>query len=250
MGPPGTGKTQLARALWRMNQRLGLDGPLIEPVPPKGNRIPIERWIQDAAQGHLFMDEVGEWPLKALESVRKPLEMAATTFTYSAASNPCPCGFLGHPKRRCTCPVSRVEAYQRRFSAPWLDRFHLVGHVLSDPEDEMVPWEAMYFRIRQARERQKERKVGLNAYLVDDALWKTVSVSTKAWADVRNWQERKGMGERSVQAVLKVARTVADLEGLQWVQPRHIRQAVVWHWSSQGFTSKSDPWDPEDSWST
>ncbi|MDG1252425.1 MAG: ATP-binding protein [Schleiferiaceae bacterium] len=242
MGPPGTGKTRIARVLWQIDQQLqALPGPFVEPIPPRSSRIGIERWLQDARGGHLFLDEIGEWPLKAIEAMRKPLERSIQELYYSAASNPCPCGFSGHAKRACHCSSARVEAYQRRFSPPWLERFHVIGHVHSEEDEQSVIWPEFLQRVRWARERQINRAGCFNAQLEDELLWSSLCLQSRAAADVRAWQQRQGMGERAVQSVCKVARTLADLEGLQWVQARHIHQAVQYHWSSQGITSRSYP---------
>ena len=250
MGPPGTGKTQMARLWWKLLDGAAPKGAFMEPLPPRSSKVPAVSWLTNCQGGCLFLDEVGEWPLKALEALRKPLEEAQSSTFYVAASNPCPCGFHGHASRPCTCPPGRIQAYQRRFSGPFLDRFHLYAYVQSDPTDVPVEWSEFRHRLKHARKRQAERGLGSNGQLPAEALGAALQVQESAWSDLRVWQQRMGMGERSVQSVLRVARTVADLENSLWVQPRHIRQAAQWHWSNQGFISRSDPWGPERSWST
>ena len=250
MGPPGTGKTQMARLWWKLLDVTCEGGQFLEPMPPRSAHVPIGSWLERTEGGCLFLDEVGEWPLKALEALRKPLEEAQCSTLYIAASNPCPCGFQGHASRPCTCPPGRIQAYQRRFSGPFLDRFQLYAYVQADPSDESVVWSEVRHRLKRARAMQSKRGLGLNGQLPADSLGKALLVQEAAWTDLRLWQQRTGMGERSVHAVLRVARTMADLEESVGVQPRHIRLAAHWHWSNQGLISKSDLWGPAHSWST
>ena len=250
VGPPGTGKTLMARLWWKLSQDAGSCGNFLEPIPPRGENCRVNAWIEHCAKGFLFMDEIGEWPLKAIESLRKPLEEAQSHLFYAAASNPCPCGFLGHSIRSCTCSPNRIQAYQRRFSAPFLDRFHLFAYVHSDSSDTVVEWSEVRYLIQRAQKRQLKRGFGMNGQLPSSVLFNGLKVKESAWTDLRMWQQQLGAGERAVHSVLRVARTIADLEDCQGVYSKHVREAARWHWSSQGITAKFDPLNPGDSWST
>ena len=210
-----------------------------------GGSNPRPGEISLSHHGVLFLDELPEFDRKALEVLREPLESGRITisraarqadfparFQLVAAMNPCPCGYQGHPSGRCRCTPDQVTRYRSRISGPLLDRVDLHVDVPALPESDLLlqqPGEAsacIAERVKQARERQIARQGKANAAL--DNLEIDVFCTTDA-AGVFMLQQaisRLNLSARAYHRILKVARTLADLAGIDTIQAGQVAEAV------------------------
>ncbi len=214
-----------------------------------GGANPKPGEISLAHNGVLFMDEFPEFDRRAKESLRQPLEdgkititRAATTVTYPssimvvAAMNPCPCGYLGHPTRECTCSEAAKKRYRDKTSGPLLDRIDI--HIemqnidydkLSGKEKE-EPSSEIRKRVNKARDIQKKRFEGTNitcnANMTPRATREFCILSDEADAMLKASFEAMGLSARAYDKILRVARTIADLDESEKIELKHIAEAV------------------------
>ena len=214
-----------------------------------GGTTPKPGEISLAHNGVLFLDELPEFKRDVMEAMRQPLEdgkvtisRVAGTLTYPssimfvAAMNPCPCGFFGHPTRECTCSQNAVHKYLNRISGPMLDRLDL--HVEVPPVDfselnsnkKEETSEEIRARVNRARKIQNERYNGTgitcNARLTPSMLKKYCVMTEEASKYLALSFERLGMSARAYDRILKVARTIADLEESEIIEKNHILSAI------------------------
>ncbi len=214
-----------------------------------GGSIPRPGEISLAHNGVLFLDELPEFSRDVMETLRQPLEDGKVTisrvagsltypseFTLVAAMNPCPCGFFGHPTRKCTCSSNSVSRYLNRISGPMLDRLDL--HIEVPPVD----YESLTLktkeetsaevreRVNRARAIQVERYNGTgitcNARLTPAMLGEYCVMTEGAEKLLKASFDRLGLSARAYDRILKVARTVADIEGAEKIDIPHISQAI------------------------
>ncbi len=206
-----------------------------------GGALPRPGEISLAHNGVLFLDEMPEFDRRALEVLRQPLEEGCVTiaraartamfparFMLIAAMNPCPCGFLGDPTRVCRCSPPEVSRYRGRLSGPLRDRLDLVVEVPAVPaaalggEVSAEPSPAILERVVAARQRQQARAraagVRLNAELQGRTVWRQCRPDNPARRLLEKAVERLGLSARGYDRVLKVARTIADLAGVETIR--------------------------------
>lgn len=215
-----------------------------------GGSVPQPGEISLAHNGVLFLDELPEFNRQALESLRQPLEdgrvthaRASARLTYPArfmlvaAMNPCPCGYLGHPVRKCVCTPQKVSAYLNRISGPLLDRMDVMVEVppvtydkLSAPSGHEETSAQIRERVNRAWEIQKQRFAGSNIFqnaLIPPALLNELCpMDREAQAMLRKVFEKLGMSGRAYDRILKTARTIADLDGSTMIRAPHLSEAV------------------------
>lgn len=214
-----------------------------------GGAVPRPGEISLAHNGVLFLDELPEFSRASMEVLRQPLEdgtvtisRVAGTLTYPcsvamvAAMNPCPCGYFGHPTKKCTCSKTAVAKYLARVSGPMLDRMDLHIEVPPVQFDELSGTHReessaeIRRRVNAARLIQQERYAGTgitcNARLTPAMTAKYCVLTDRAAAVLKAAFDRLGMSARAYDRLLKSARTVADLEGSEMIDARHISEAV------------------------
>ena len=214
-----------------------------------GGSVPRPGEVSLAHHGVLFLDELPEFSRAAMESLRQPLEDGRVTisrvsaslrypcaFMLAAAMNPCPCGFFGHPTRACTCSPRAAQQYMARISGPLLDRIDLhieVPPVEFDQLASRAPAESsadIRVRVNAARQRQRERFAGTqilsNAHIPAGKLKVFCPLTDRATQLLKNAFEHMGLSARAYDRLLKVARTVADLDGAEVIDAAHVAEAV------------------------
>lgn len=210
-----------------------------------GSGVPKPGEISLAHHGVLFLDELPEFDRKVLEVLREPLESGRITisraarqtdfpcrFQLVAAMNPCPCGYLGHPRRACRCTPDAVARYQGRISGPLLDRIDLQLTVPATPPDTLLraadgePTSAIAVRVGKARERQLARQGRANALLDAAGIERHCLPDAAASALLRAAIEKLDWSARAYHRVLKVARTIADLAQADGIGSAHAAEAI------------------------
>ncbi len=214
-----------------------------------GGASPHPGEISLAHNGVLFLDELPEFQKDALEALRQPLEDGEVTITRTAgtlrlpsrftlvcAMNPCRCGWYGHPSGRCTCSAAAVRKYVDRISGPLLDRIDLHVRVPSVEYDAMrrkaVPEDsaAVRARVNAARAAQQERFAGTdtacNAYMTPAMLAEYCALDAAGEALMKNAFARMGLTARSHDRILRVARTIADLDAAERIESVHLAEAI------------------------
>jgi magnesium chelatase family protein len=212
-----------------------------------GGTTPRPGEISLAHHGILFLDELPEFDRRVLEALRQPLEegriavaraarsvVFPARFLLVAAMNPCPCGFRGHARRACRCAPGQVERYVGRISGPLRDRIDLTVEVASLPEVRFgAPVNAesssrIRDRVVAARARQHERfdGRGTNATIVSRVLASLCRLDRAGLALLETASERLHLSARSVDKVVKVARTIADLAGAEDIARDHLAEAI------------------------
>ena len=210
-----------------------------------GGSSPRPGEISLAHRGVLFLDELPEFERRVLEVLREPMESgeiaisrAARQVTFPAcfqvvaAMNPCPCGYLGHPTIECQCTPPQVLRYRAKISGPLLDRFDLhvevpvqSGEVLMKRDGGGESSTVVRDRVYQARERQMQRGSG-NAALSGGELQTHCRVDAAGEAMLSAAMERLGLSARALHRILRVARTLADLDGLDNIGNGHLVEAL------------------------
>ncbi|MEG1699092.1 MAG: YifB family Mg chelatase-like AAA ATPase [Oscillospiraceae bacterium] len=214
-----------------------------------GGATPRPGEISLAHNGVLFLDELPEFHRDALEILRQPVEdgivtvsRVAGTATFPcqimliAAMNPCPCGYFGHPTRACTCNQSSIDRYLQRISGPLLDRIDLHVEVLPVDYEDIASEENgecsadIAVRVAAARAVQLKRfagtNVACNAQIPSAMLRRICRLSKDANKLLKLAFERMGLSARAYDRVLKVSRTIADLDGSDIIETQHVSEAV------------------------
>ncbi|MDD7397399.1 MAG: YifB family Mg chelatase-like AAA ATPase [Eubacteriales bacterium] len=205
--------------------------------------------ISLAHLGVLFLDEFPEFQRTVLESLRQPLEdgcitvsraMASSTypaaFILVAAMNPCPCGNRGSRQRRCTCTPVQIQRYVKRLSGPLLDRIDIQMEMHEVPLEELSQKQrgecsaVIRQRVNLARQRQRERfkeeSIHMNAQMNVRQLETYCPLSPECRGLLQQVFTRMHLSARGYQRIRKVARTIADLEGREQIEPRHLSEAI------------------------
>ncbi len=280
IGPPGAGKTLMARAIpgilpsltleealevtriYSVADMLPADTPLVNQRPFRaphhtishaglvgGGRWPRPGEISLAHRGVLFLDELPEFDRRVLEVLRQPLEDKIVTisraqgtltfpsnFVLLAAMNPCPCGYYGDPERACTCSLGMIQRYRKRISGPLLDRIDLhieVPRVHYDKLSDATqgePSAVIRARVEAARRRQQARLAATpftcNADMGPAEIRQFCPLDSEAQNLMRSAMRQMHLSARGYHRVLKVSRTIADLEGAADIQMPHLAEAL------------------------
>ncbi len=210
-----------------------------------GGGVPRPGEISLASHGVLFLDELPEFDRKVLEALREPLECGQITisraarqtvfpchFQLVAAMNPCPCGYQGHPVRACRCSPDSILRYQGKISGPLLDRIDMLVPVAPlSAEDMLRPASgesssAIALRVQQARDLQHQRQHKTNAALSAGVLDALCTPDSGTQSLLRSALERLQWSARAYHRVLRLARTIADLDRSERVTTSHVSEAM------------------------
>jgi magnesium chelatase family protein len=277
-GPPGCGKTLMAKALPGILPSLSLEEALevtrihsVAGLLPEGQNLLSQRPFRSphhtisyagligggthprpgevslAHHGILFLDELPEFPRSVLEVLRQPLEDRKVTisraqgaFTFPtnlmfiAAMNPCPCGYLGHPDKPCKDSALQIERYRSKISGPLWDRLDIHVDVPPLRFGEMMqqrPGEnssVIRQRVVAARNLQQDRlgKLKTNAQMSSSEIKCFCHLEPKGWGILQMAIEQMGLSARSCDRILRVSRTIADLEKASMIEEHHLLEAL------------------------
>ncbi|WP_369942480.1 YifB family Mg chelatase-like AAA ATPase [Xanthomonas medicagonis] len=219
-----------------------------------GGTHPRPGEISLAHHGVLFLDELPEWNRHALEVLREPLESGQVTvsraarsaefparFQLVAAMNPCPCGWAGDPSGRCRCSDESIRRYRARISGPLLDRIDLHVEVARLPPQALradaPPGEtsaAVRERVEQARQRQQARAGRPNGQLGHSETLRDCRLQARDEALLEQAIDRLRLSARSLHRILRVARTIADLDGSERIGTAHLTEAIAYRQLDRG----------------